>query len=71
MVRFDKLSVAKGNYQFMFENVGDTLAKVSSIQFQIGAAEREMVQSAIVNTIAPLKRFLEGEMKNINVTIII
>jgi endophilin-B len=46
---------------------GSALLKVAQTQMKLGASEREMVQTTTNQTLAPIRRFLEGDMKNIQV----
>jgi endophilin-B1 len=47
---------------------GSAMTKVAQTQLKLGAAERELVQSTSNQTLLPIKRFLEGDMKNIQVS---
>jgi hypothetical protein len=44
---------------------GIALSKVSQTEFKIGGAEREFISNAANNTLLPIRRFLEGDMKTI------
>ena len=46
---------------------GGALMKVAQTQMKLGASEREMVQTTVSQTLGPIRRFLEGDMKNIQV----
>lgn len=50
---------------------GNSLIKCGQTQMQIGNAEKEFVQSACNNFLQPLKNFLEGDMRTIQVGIVI
>lgn len=44
---------------------GIALSKVAQTEFKIGGAEREFISNAANNTLLPIRRFLEGDMKTI------
>ncbi|KAL5012306.1 hypothetical protein ScPMuIL_010857 [Solemya velum] len=44
---------------------GNALVKCGQAQIQIGNAEREYVQTAVINFLQPINNFLEGDMKTI------
>ncbi|KAL3067951.1 hypothetical protein niasHT_037941 [Heterodera trifolii] len=44
---------------------GGALQKIAQTEAKLGAAEKEMVQTTAGQTLVPIKRFLEGEMRNI------
>jgi endophilin-B len=46
-------------------NFGGALLKVSAAEMKLGAAEREMMQTTSTQTLAPIRRFLEGDIRNI------
>uniref|UniRef100_A0A915LFH8 BAR domain-containing protein n=1 Tax=Meloidogyne javanica TaxID=6303 RepID=A0A915LFH8_MELJA len=46
-------------------NFGNALLKMSTAEMKLGAAEREMMQTTSTQTLAPIKRFLEGDVRNI------
>jgi endophilin-B1 len=46
-------------------NFGSALLKVSAAEMKLGAAEREMMQTTSTQTLAPIRRFLEGDIRNI------
>ncbi len=46
-------------------NFGSALLKMSTAEMKLGAAEREMMQTTSTQTLAPIKRFLEGDIRNI------
>lgn len=48
-------------------NFGSSLLKVASTEMKLGAAERELMQTTSTQTLAPISRFLEGDIKNIQV----
>uniref|UniRef100_A0A914YVI3 BAR domain-containing protein n=1 Tax=Panagrolaimus superbus TaxID=310955 RepID=A0A914YVI3_9BILA len=44
---------------------GIALNKVAQTEFKIGGAEREFISNSANNTLLPIRRFLEGDMKTI------
>ncbi|KAH7708445.1 Endophilin-related protein 1 b [Aphelenchoides avenae] len=44
---------------------GTALLKVAQTEFKLGTTEREFINSAANNTLLPIRRFLEGDMKTI------
>uniref|UniRef100_A0A7E4VKJ8 BAR domain-containing protein n=1 Tax=Panagrellus redivivus TaxID=6233 RepID=A0A7E4VKJ8_PANRE len=44
---------------------GAALARVAVTEFSLGNAEREFISSSANNTLLPIRRFLEGDMKTI------
>lgn len=42
---------------------GSTLTKVGQAQQKLGAAEREMIGSTFVHYVQPMRKFLDGDMK--------
>jgi hypothetical protein len=46
---------------------GNALNKIAQTQMKLGSAEREMVQTTSSQTLAPIRRFIDGDMKNIQV----
>ena len=44
---------------------GGALLKVAQTQFKLGAGEREFIATSASNTLLPIRRFLEGDMKTI------
>ena len=52
---------------FFFLFPGNALVKTGQTQTNIGNAEKEFVQSTANNFLQPLRNFLEGDMKTIQV----
>lgn len=50
-----------------FYFLGSSLLKVSQAEFKVGAAERDLINSCANNALFPIRRFLEGDMKTIQV----
>jgi hypothetical protein len=46
---------------------GSALLKISATQYRIGAAEREFCNTSAQNTLEPIKRFLDNDMRTIAV----
>ncbi|XP_078282452.1 endophilin-B2b isoform X3 [Rhinoraja longicauda] len=44
---------------------GSTLVKVGEAQRRLGAADRDFIQSSMINFLTPLRNFLEGDWKTI------
>uniref|UniRef100_A0A1I7Z821 BAR domain-containing protein n=1 Tax=Steinernema glaseri TaxID=37863 RepID=A0A1I7Z821_9BILA len=44
---------------------GNALLKVANAQFKLGTCEREFINASAANTLLPIRRFLEGDMKTI------
>uniref|UniRef100_A0A0N5A872 BAR domain-containing protein n=1 Tax=Syphacia muris TaxID=451379 RepID=A0A0N5A872_9BILA len=44
---------------------GNALIKIAEVEYKIGAGERDFVRSCAQNTLLPIRRFLEGDMKTI------
>lgn len=47
--------------------LGSALLKVAQTEFKLGASERELISNSAANTLLPIRRFLEGDMKTIQV----
>lgn len=47
--------------------LGEALLKVAQTEFKLGAAEREFISTSANNTLLPFRRFLEGDIKTIQV----
>ncbi|XP_069774484.1 endophilin-B2-like isoform X3 [Narcine bancroftii] len=45
---------------------GSTLIKVGEAQRRLGAADRDFIQSSMINFLTPLRNFLEGDWKTIS-----
>ncbi|XP_072422032.1 endophilin-B2 isoform X2 [Chiloscyllium punctatum] len=45
---------------------GSTLIKVGEAQRHLGAADRDFIQSSMINFLTPLRNFLEGDWKTIS-----
>lgn len=50
--------------------LGNALVKTGQTQLNIGNAEKEFVQATANNFLQPLRNFLEGDMKTIQVTML-
>lgn len=48
--------------------LGSALVKCGQMQQKLAEAERQFVQSSITNFLLPLKAFLDGDMKTIQVS---
>ncbi|OZC10891.1 BAR domain protein [Onchocerca flexuosa] len=46
---------------------GSALLKAAQAEFKLGAGERDFINSCASNTLLPVRRFLEGDMKTIQV----
>uniref|UniRef100_A0A915EEE8 Endophilin-B1 n=1 Tax=Ditylenchus dipsaci TaxID=166011 RepID=A0A915EEE8_9BILA len=44
---------------------GSALLKVAQTEFKLGSCEREFISNSANNTLLPIRRFLEGDMKTI------
>uniref|UniRef100_A0A914HGW9 BAR domain-containing protein n=1 Tax=Globodera rostochiensis TaxID=31243 RepID=A0A914HGW9_GLORO len=44
---------------------GGALQKVAQTEAKLGGAERELIQTTVGQTLMPIRRFLEGDMRNI------
>ncbi|VIO89044.1 Uncharacterized protein BM_BM3818 [Brugia malayi] len=44
---------------------GSALLKIAQAEFKLGAGERDFINSCATNTLLPVRRFLEGDMKTI------
>uniref|UniRef100_A0A0M3ILG8 BAR domain-containing protein n=1 Tax=Ascaris lumbricoides TaxID=6252 RepID=A0A0M3ILG8_ASCLU len=44
---------------------GNALLKVAQAEFKLGAGERDFINNCASNTLLPIRRFLEGDMKTI------
>ncbi|VDD93220.1 unnamed protein product [Enterobius vermicularis] len=44
---------------------GNALIKIAEVEYKIGAGERDFVRNCAHNTLLPIRRFLEGDMKTI------
>ncbi|TKR81002.1 hypothetical protein L596_014954 [Steinernema carpocapsae] len=44
---------------------GNALLKVANAEFKLGTCEREFINSSAANTLQPIRRFLEGDMRTI------
>ncbi|VDK49971.1 unnamed protein product [Anisakis simplex] len=44
---------------------GNALLKVAQAEFKLGAGERDLINNCASNTLLPIRRFLEGDMKTI------
>ncbi|VDK82554.1 unnamed protein product [Onchocerca ochengi] len=44
---------------------GNALLKAAQAEFKLGAGERDFINSCVSNTLLPVRRFLEGDMKTI------
>lgn len=47
---------------------GNALIKCGETQKRIGAADRELIQTAAINFLTPLRNFIEGDYKTITVS---
>lgn len=47
---------------------GSALMKVAQTELKLGAHEHEFLNATAANTLVPIRRFLEGDMKTIQVT---
>lgn len=56
-----------GCYEFNQSYLGSALIKVSHTEQKLGQAEREFVNQTASTTLLPIKRFLEGDMRTIQV----
>lgn len=52
----------------MMMMAGSALVKCGQMQQKLAEAERQFVQSSITNFLLPLKAFLDGDMKTIQVS---
>ncbi len=51
--------------------VGSALLKVSQTQFKLGNGERDFINNCCANSLLPIRRFLEGDMKTIQVPVVV
>lgn len=51
----------------MHNFLGSALLKTAQTEFKLGAGERDFINSCASNTLLPVRRFLEGDMKTIQV----
>ena len=50
--------------------IGNALVKCGQTEQKLGQAERELVQAAANNFLQPLRAFLDGDMKTVQVSVI-
>lgn len=63
----DTLKVDPEQHFYSHFVTGSALVKVAQTEQRLGQAEREFVTSCASHTLLPIRRFLEGDMKTIQV----